>query len=307
MPSLIDLIGKTYEKLTVIKRDEDYRKNNNLKNHKTYWLCQCQCGNLTTVDSYRLVHGLTKSCGCLQKEIVSKSNEKDLTGMTFSYLYVLEQDKTRSHKKKESYYYICKCRCGTIKSIRGSSLMDGTIQSCGCYRKEITSKLFHKDLTGQRFGKLQALEYKGESIWKCLCDCGEITFVSASSLLRGNTCSCGCINSKGNLKISQLLTQNNIIFQKEYHFDDLINPKTEYCLRFDFAIFNKSGELSHLIEYDGAQHFYTTPKGYYTQENIDKIHYLDTLKNQYCEIHNIPLIRIPYTKYKQLSIQDLLI
>ena len=57
---LIDLTGQKFNRLTVIKRS------NKNKNKKVYWLCKCECGNLTVVSSDKLKGGITKSCGCLQ-------------------------------------------------------------------------------------------------------------------------------------------------------------------------------------------------------------------------------------------------
>jgi hypothetical protein len=57
-----------------------------------------------------------------------------------------------------------------------------------------------KDLTGQRFGRLTALESTGEKnkwgsyLWLCQCDCGNRTMVSATNF--GRTQSCGCILSE---------------------------------------------------------------------------------------------------------------
>ena len=58
------------------------------------------------------------------------------------------------------------------------------------------------DLTGQRFGRLIVIE-RAESritpsgytytMWKCKCDCGNITTVARSSLISGCTKSCGCL------------------------------------------------------------------------------------------------------------------
>lgn len=54
------------------------------------------------------------------------------------------------------------------------------------------------NLTGQRFGKVVALEStkqrkpNGEVIWKCRCDCGNIFFTGTSTLRYGTTKSCGC-------------------------------------------------------------------------------------------------------------------
>ncbi|MBR2388130.1 MAG: hypothetical protein IKB02_09880 [Clostridia bacterium] len=58
-----------------------------------------------------------------------------------------------------------------------------------------------KDLTGQRFGRLVALEPTEEQknrriIWKCVCDCGNICFVSSKRLLYGDTQSCGCLRKE---------------------------------------------------------------------------------------------------------------
>lgn len=55
------------------------------------------------------------------------------------------------------------------------------------------------DLTGQRFGKLIVIERdfskpksNSRCFWKCQCDCGSITIVSAAHLRSGNIKSCGC-------------------------------------------------------------------------------------------------------------------
>lgn len=65
---------------------------------------------------------------------------------------------------------------------------------------------------------------------------------------------------------------------------------------FDFAIFTEDNTLSHLIEYDGIQHFEDGVKnsGWNTIENYKKTHLRDEYKNKYCEEHKIKLIRIKY-------------
>lgn len=54
------------------------------------------------------------------------------------------------------------------------------------------------DLTGQRFGKLTVLEECGRRgggvLWRCRCDCGNITEVRSNHLRRGAVVSCGCYN-----------------------------------------------------------------------------------------------------------------
>lgn len=60
----------------------------------------------------------------------------------------------------------------------------------------------HIDLTGKRYGRLEAKEFLGtknhNSLWKCKCDCGNESIVCYSNLVRGNTKSCGCIFSEKN-------------------------------------------------------------------------------------------------------------
>lgn len=54
-----------------------------------------------------------------------------------------------------------------------------------------------KDLTGQRFGRLVAIRDSGKRkgtfvLWECKCDCGNTKLVISSSLINGETTSCGC-------------------------------------------------------------------------------------------------------------------
>lgn len=53
------------------------------------------------------------------------------------------------------------------------------------------------DISGQKYGRLTALEYvgkndKGRTVWRCRCDCGATLLVTSNSLRRNNTRSCGC-------------------------------------------------------------------------------------------------------------------
>ena len=70
-------------------------------------------------------------------------------------------------------------------------LKAGNRTSCGCGRTY--AKL---DLTGQRFGKLVAIEDVGGSPygrqWRCRCNCGQETIAIAGQLRVGTRVSCGC-------------------------------------------------------------------------------------------------------------------
>ena len=61
----------------------------------------------------------------------------DLTGQKFGRLTVIKRVKNDKHGGS---MWLCKCDCGTIKTIRGNSLRQGLTVSCGCYQKEATVK-----------------------------------------------------------------------------------------------------------------------------------------------------------------------
>lgn len=67
MNRLIDLTGQKFNRLTII---ELYSTN------PTKWLCICDCGKETIVESNNIKNGNTKSCGCLRNEKIKKLSTK---------------------------------------------------------------------------------------------------------------------------------------------------------------------------------------------------------------------------------------
>lgn len=117
--------------------------------------------------------------------------------------------------------------------------------------------------------------------------------------------SCRCTNSRGEEKISEILSKRGIKFEKQYRFKDLLGEKNRPYF-FDFAIKNEQDELAYLIEFDGEQHFsYKGEKGWATEERLVNQQNKDHKKNLYCFEHNIPLIRIPYKRFNKLNLEDL--
>ena len=63
-----------------------------------------------------------------------------------------------------------------------------------------------KNLTGQKFGRLTALEptneryIDGSVVWLCKCDCGHLLKVIAHNLISGHTRSCGCLRPESHVK-----------------------------------------------------------------------------------------------------------
>ena len=69
MTKMRDYTGERYGKLTVLEYVGTKRYRNG---RATQWLCQCDCGNKTVVDSVSLKTGNTVSCGCHRRELSSK-------------------------------------------------------------------------------------------------------------------------------------------------------------------------------------------------------------------------------------------
>ena len=276
-------IGDVFGELTIINK-----KDNNK------WICECSCGNIVTLSTQEL-HKNRKQCGL--------NHKTDLTNQKFGRLTVLRL--TDQKTKNRGLIWECQCDCGNITNVPGYSLKNGTVQSCGCLRLERLREATREDLTGKIFGRWKVLKvsdfYNNGAYWICECQCPNKTIrtVAASSLKNGRSQSCGCIKSKGEEKIATILTENNIFFEREKTFSNLILP-TGKKARFDFYVNNQ-----YLIEYDGEQHFKIG--GWCKEEDFTKIKKYDKIKDEWCKENNIPLIRIPYTKYNSLTINDLIL
>lgn len=282
MGQFIDLKGKQFGEITVLEKDVELSK----EKKRVYWKCQCSCGRIKSVRGDGLKN--IKTCG---------ECKKDLTGQRFGRLIALEKGK----KDKASHqYWICKCDCGNIVEINSDNLRRGLTQSCGCLHAETMHNLNFQDITGQKFGKLTALEcvIKNQKVyWKCICECGNICMVSRNNLKNGHTQSCGCINySIGEQNIANLLKENNIEFKKEYIFSDL--PKR----RYDFYL----PKFNRLIEFDGTQHIEFKNHWYQTEEEFLEAQNRDIEKNNYALINNISLIRIPYSERDNITLDLIL-
>jgi hypothetical protein len=68
---------------------------------------------------------------------------KDRTGRRYGHLVVQSID-TRRETLSGNVRWMCLCDCGTSVSIRGTSLGNGTSNSCGCARIELHSAAFDR-------------------------------------------------------------------------------------------------------------------------------------------------------------------
>ena len=166
---------------------------------------------------------------------------KNITGKRFGRLVVLEPTEER---QQGSVIWKCKCDCGNICYVSRSNLEQGYTKSCGCLHlqlvKERNKEIHTKQLEGQRFGRLVAIEPTNKRdgsfiIWKCKCDCGNITYVNSHNLLHKNTFSCGCLNAE---KARNNATKNISEFKKENYIE---NTRIDFLTRTTKNKNNTSG------------------------------------------------------------------
>lgn len=176
-----DLSGRRFGRWTVLARagkDDAGRPR---------WRCRCACGATRTVNSYSLLYGTNRSCGC------ARGHRIELTGLKFGSWTVIEYtglDDSSKHSR-----WLCECVCGKRRFINGDTLRRGASQSCGCIGHARRAVEVRIDLAGRTFGLWRVLHLAGESgsRWECVCEgCGQVCIVAGNTLRRGASRSCGC-------------------------------------------------------------------------------------------------------------------
>lgn len=267
--------------------------------HKPLHL-ECSCGN----DFYRAMSEF-------------KSRElfkcKKCTGATIQYTYEQVYDDLKKHNiKLLSTEYVnfqtnmdIEYSCG-FKANRNYSNIKRSKYKCphciksGYGRDTEQLKQEIEEITNGEYELLNEYKTMNDRVLIRHIECGHIWNITPHNFLdSGNRCP-ECFKSKGEQKIKQYLEIKNIIYDREFIFDDLFGDC--FPLRFDFAIFNnkEKTDLKCLIEYDGEFHY----KPIMGIERLERQQRYDGYKNQYCKENDIKLIRIPYWKFD--NIEDIL-
>lgn len=144
MKDYSELIGSRYSSLIVLGKD---------KTKHGRVLCKCDCGNVTSVMTYDVKNGHTKSCGCMK----NKPTFEDLSGRRFGRLVAIRPVGRRVGRSNMNWE--CACDCGNVSSVSSSDLKSLHIQSCGCLRIERTRE------ASITHGMRHTVEYH---IWCCM-------------------------------------------------------------------------------------------------------------------------------------------
>ena len=188
-----DITDQVFNRLTAIRLTQ--RASREL-NRGQRWLFQCECGNTIEADKSNVLNGSTKSCGCLKAEGIRERFGKDHEpGEVFGELTVIGPA-GRGGDHGQRLLWKCQCSCGKVTVVPGKNLRNGNTRSCGHLSGT------RDDLTGNVFERLRVTDLVlaspgagGQRIWLCQCRCGNTVEVPTSSLVNGNTRSCGCLKS----------------------------------------------------------------------------------------------------------------
>lgn len=104
MGRFVDLSGCKFGRLTVLCRTTDHICKSG--QHKTMWLCKCNCGNETVVSAQGLRSGRTQSCGCYLLDVITKHGGTSRNKNKRDRLYKVWEDmKRRCYNENDSEYH----------------------------------------------------------------------------------------------------------------------------------------------------------------------------------------------------------
>jgi len=169
--------------------------------------------------------------------------------------------------------------CGCKKCASDKLSIDRTITTEEFIRR---AKLTHGDLYDYHLVKYTGAFDKVDII----CKKHDIIFSqTANSHINRSGCPI-CNTSRGEYLIYTYLLEKEIKFVQEKTFEDL---KFQRKLKFDFYL----PKYNCIIEYDGEQHFKSV-EYWGGDKSFKELQLKDTMKNEYCKLNNIRLLRIRY-------------
>lgn len=191
MSRIKDLSSMKFGRLSVISRAD------NSKSGKAMWKCRCDCGNKVIVDGYSLRSGNTKSCGCLQREIVISKNTKhgkSKTQLYRVYRHMKERCFSEADKRFPDYggrgITICDEWLGRdgFQNFYEWSLRNGYANDLSIDRKDVDGNYCPENCRWVNMKVQQnnrrnnhILEYKGES--KTLSEWSAVTGIKSLTIL----------------------------------------------------------------------------------------------------------------------------
>lgn len=140
-----DFTGQKFGRLTVIGTEIDEKG-------KSLQVCECECGTLVKIHSYRIKNGSTVSCGCHARDKARERMEKEGAEIArkyqlskplpvhpddvFGILKVIREGDLLSNGvgQRNRRSAVCLCECGKETVVRVKDLVEGRVVSCGCFK-----------------------------------------------------------------------------------------------------------------------------------------------------------------------------
>lgn len=98
MPAkLIDVSGQKFGRLTALSYTG--------KAGRFKWLCICECGNEARVSGHQLRSGQTRSCGCLDSEVVAERNRTHGLSQSLEYAAYHHMIRRCAGRGENAHYY----------------------------------------------------------------------------------------------------------------------------------------------------------------------------------------------------------
>jgi hypothetical protein len=129
-----DLTGRTFGRWAVLERAPRVPKQGEA------WRCRCACGTERVITAATLLHGRSRSCGCVTREILREKRpwqRRDLRGQVVGELRVLRPGpnipaRTGNPPGGHTAWY-CECACGRVVLIPTGLLTHRRPTThCGC-------------------------------------------------------------------------------------------------------------------------------------------------------------------------------
>jgi len=219
------------------------------------WRFSCSCGKIFLPALCNVVSGLTRSCGCKQRKLSSRTWQQVLEVCAKLGIKAVNpqppEERVANVCVKGLYYF--QCSCGKEFSTCLRNLLSGVTKSCGCLRLRAVSvkgrrtrpsrfnpEDVHNACAKVNFTLLDDLKEIRSGDVLVQCHCGSSFQTGVYNLLGGKVRSCGCIKSHAEADIARWLQSKGL---------DVVRNSRTAIAPFELDIYLPS--LSLAIEHCG--------------------------------------------------------
>lgn len=250
--------------------------------------CKCKCGNEWSTAIEYLLSG--QGCAICNRK---KHSHDEYIQMVYN---VNENIKILSEYTTLEDNITYKCKCGNIHTKNARQILrNPSCPKCANNIKKTTEQ-FIKEMENINSKIFIIGEYiNAETPIEYICDCGKYHKASPSVLLQGHRCG-HCNMSKPEQEFANCLETNEIKYEYDYKIKECLHKN---MLKFDFWL----PKYATLVEIDGEHHYKPVNFRGISDERAKERHEycveMDSIKNEFCNSHNIVLIRIPYWNFSK--------